>query len=99
MNNQDYTNKDEIQSQDINPTSSLDKMLERVNIADHLDKDELEKIGQAVYDGYKLDLGSKEHWDGQVDEWTRLAAQVVEEKSFPWVKASNVKYPLLATAA
>ena len=78
---------------------SLDKFLEQMNIAEDLEQELLDQIGSDVYEGYKRDLDSKRAWDQQVDEWVKLAAQIKEEKSFPWPKASNVKYPLLATAA
>ena len=78
---------------------SVDKLLEQVNIAENMDLQKLKKIGSDVYDGYKRDLRSKEAWDKQVDTWVKLAAQIREEKSSPWRNASNVKYPLLATAA
>lgn len=102
---------DDPQSQDINPGDSsieqpagadqppLDKLLEQTNIADKLDEEELDEMGEEVAKGYRRDLASKSAWDGQVDEWVKLAAQVKDEKSYPWPKASNVKYPLLATAA
>lgn len=82
-----------------NPTADLDKRLEQINIAEELDQELLEKIGHAVYDGYQLDLQSKSEWSDQVDQWVKLAAQVKEAKSYPWPRASNIKYPLLATAA
>ena len=78
---------------------SIDKLLEQVNIADELDEKLLDRIGDDVYEGYMRDLRSKDAWDKQVDTWVKLAAQIKEEKSFPWPKASNIKYPLLATAA
>lgn len=87
------------QEQQPDPGLALDKLLEQTNIADKLDEEELNEIGDEVYEGYKRDLDSKINWDKQVDEWVKLAAQVKEEKSYPWPKASNVKYPLLATAA
>lgn len=79
--------------------SQLDKFLEQTNIAKDLDEELLTEIGDEVYQGYRRDLESKQTWDMQVDEWVKLAAQVKDEKSYPWPKASNVKYPLLATAA
>lgn len=94
----DYTSPEETPTQDINETP-LSKLLENTNIAEDLDEEELTKIGQEVYDGYFRDLQSKESWDRQVDEWVKLAAQIMDEKAYPWPKASNVKYPLLATAA
>ena len=102
MNRVDYTNTEDQSlpaTEQEDQTPVINKLLEQVNIADGLDKDLLVKIGQAVHDGYKLDLESKGQWDQQVDEWVKLAAQIKEEKSFPWPKASNVRYPLLATAA
>lgn len=77
----------------------IDKFLEQKNIAKGMDEDELRKIGDEVYNGYKRDLDSKSAWDNQVDEWVKLAAQVKEQKTYPWPNASNIKYPLLATAA
>jgi chaperonin GroES len=46
-----------------------------------------------------MDLRSREEWEECLDEWTNLAKQVREEKSYPWPSASNIKYPLLSTAA
>lgn len=97
-NSADYTNSEETTTPATNQLP-LDKLLEQTNIAKKLDEELLTRIGNDVHDGYKLDLNSKQAWDKQVDEWVKLAAQVKEEKSYPWPKASNVKYPLLATAA
>lgn len=70
-----------------------------VNIAEHLDEELLHKIGSDVYAGFDLDLGTRVDWDKAMEEWLRLAKQTVEPKTYPWPKASNVKYPLLSTAA
>ena len=81
------------------PKAQLSKKIQTVNIAESLDKELLEKIGTEVYDGFIRDVNSKVDWDKQVDNFVKLAAQVVESKTHPWQGASNVKYPLLATAA
>lgn len=96
-NSPDYTSAEEAPPQATN--SSIDKFIEQTNLAKELDKELLAKIGEEVWEGYQKDLESKRAWDSQVDEWVKLAAQIKEEKSYPWPKASNVKYPLLATAA
>ena len=70
-----------------------------MNIAENLDEQELLKIGDDVVTGYNKDVDSKSSWDKQVDQWVKLAAQVKETKNYPWPNASNVKFPLLATAA
>jgi len=77
----------------------IQKLLELDNIASKLDKDELEKIGRDVVEGYESDLQSREPWEKDIQKWTELALQISKEKTYPWPKASNVKYPLLATAA
>ena len=77
----------------------LNMMLSEVNIADKLEDELLEEIGTAVKKGFDIDLQSKSDWDKLIDDWVGLAAQIKEEKSFPWRNAANVKYPLLSTAA
>lgn len=77
----------------------LRALIEDINIAASLDDDQLLKIGQDAKAGFDLDLNSREKWDRCVDEWTKLAVQTQEQKTFPWPKASNVKYPLISTAA
>lgn len=77
----------------------LQKYIESPNIAKHLKQEDLDKIGTDAYDGYKSDLASRAGWEELLDKWTKLALQVSEKKSYPWRNASNVKFPLLATAA
>lgn len=78
---------------------SLRAMLELTNIAETLSEDDLNKIGSEAKQGYEYDLASRVDWEQGIDEWMRLATQVREPKSYPWPKSSNVKYPLLTTAA
>lgn len=79
--------------------SSLRSLLESTNIAEKLDADQLRKIGSDAADGYDIDKDSRKEWEEHLDDWTKLATQVREQKSFPWTNASNVKYPLLTTAS
>ena len=78
---------------------SLRALLEATNIAEKLDEDKLRTIGRNAFEGFDQDKQSRQHWEKQVEEWTKLATQVREDKTFPWPRASNVKYPLLTTAA
>jgi chaperonin GroES len=77
----------------------FDKYMRSPNIAEYLSEEELIQIGTDVHDGYTTDLASRAFLEELLDKWTKLALQVVEKKVFPWKNASNVKYPLLATAA
>ena len=81
------------------PQNQIRMLVESTNIAENLDKDKLHKIGADALEGYTLDKQSRQAWEQQLDEWTKLATQHREDKTFPWAKASNVKYPLLTTAA
>jgi chaperonin GroES len=62
-------------------------------------KDLLGKIGGEVIRGYNEDEKSREDWLKNNKEWQRLALLVREGKSYPWPRASNIKFPLIATAA
>ena len=75
------------------------EIVEKTNIAEDLDEDTLIKIGDEVVKGYDTDLASRVEWDKECDQWTELALQVAEKKTFPWPNASNVKYPLVSVAA
>jgi chaperonin GroES len=78
---------------------SLDKILNSVNLAEDLYDSDLDSIGQMVHEGYTTDLRSRASWEDKIEDWTKLALQIPEEKTFPWVGAANVKYPLITTAA
>lgn len=95
MANQDYPMEEGQSTQDIDPRSLIDS----VNIAEELDEDELNQIGYDAAEGFEADLRSREVWERELHEWTKLAMQHREAKTWPWPRASNVKYPLLSTAA
>ena len=99
---------DEMTSQAIDPTAmapaseepdTFNKDLTSANLAEKWKKEDLEKLSEQVTSGFEEDLRSRAHWAQCLDEWTKLAMQHREAKSYPWPKASNVKYPLLSTAA
>ena len=69
------------------------------NIAPMLDKDVVNKIGQEVVRGFDIDENSRADWSKMMRTAMDLAMQVTKEKSWPWPKAANVKYPLITTAA
>jgi len=72
------------------------------NLIDKLDKDGndvLRTMAAELMAGYTADEQSREHWLEKNKEWINLALLIRENKTYPWPKASNVKYPLIATAA
>lgn len=77
----------------------LTKFITDVNIAKDLSEDKLNEIGQDVKKGYENDCETRHDWERSIEDWTKLAKQTIEPRSYPWPNASNIKYPLLATAA
>jgi len=98
MNSNDPTSEQmaDQPSQDI---ESLRAQTESMNLIDKFSKEDLEKLANQCSDGFEHDLKSRADWEKAAKEWTKLALQVKEQKTYPWPGASNVKYPLLSTAA
>lgn len=75
---------------------------QNVNLAEKLlkkDEDKLNKIGMECKKGFEADEESRKEWRDETEEWMKLAKQTRESKTYPWPNASNVKYPLISTAA
>lgn len=79
--------------------SRLRAVIEEKNLAETMDEDDLKELAGQVSEGFEADLNSRKDWEKNIKEWTDLALQVREQKVWPWVGASNVKYPILSTAS
>ena len=81
--------------------AALKKLIASPNIAEDLDEELLARIGRKVVEEFEIDLQSREDegWTRRNEAALRLAMQVKEAKTYPWANASNIKYPLIATAA
>jgi chaperonin GroES len=84
---------------DTDDENEQDSSFVNSNLAEDMDEEELTKIGDECSKGFEQDLRSRSEWEDQIEEWIDLAKQTREVKSYPWPNASNVKYPLLSTAA
>ena len=69
------------------------------NIAEDLDEQKLRDIGMSAKREFDADQNSRQAWLDDTKDWLDLAQQIREDKSFPWPDASNIKYPLIATAS
>lgn len=69
------------------------------NIGKLLSAEDRLKIAQTVMDEYKLDAAARAPWEAKMKTALDLALQVSQDKSFPWVGAANVKFPLITIAA
>jgi chaperonin GroES len=77
----------------------IKKLPDEKNIADLLDEETLGKIARRVIEDYTEDENSRAEWLIRYNNAMKLALQVWEERTWPWRRASNVKYPLVTTAA
>jgi chaperonin GroES len=53
---------------------------------------------QILY-GYEIDENSRKDWIKKTEDGLKIAKQEVEQKTFPWPGAANIKFPLIATAS
>lgn len=82
-----------------NTTYTLPEILVSDNLAKKMSEDDLASLGHEVVQNYEKDKLSRAEWEKRTEDAMKLALQVVEEKSFPWPNASNVKFPLITIAA
>lgn len=85
--------------QEDQPSQAIDAEVAHENLAKGLKEERLLEIKEQCLRGYENDLKSRSEWEKDLETWMNLAKQVREPKSYPWANASNVKYPLLSTAA
>jgi len=69
------------------------------NIAEHLEDDELLKIGRRCHEQYKMDKRSRKEWEKTQEKSMKLVKQVLEVKNFPWPNCANTNYPLVTVGA
>lgn len=78
---------------------SLAEILVSDNLAEQMSDEDLSTLGKQVVHNYNIDKESRSEWEERTEESMELALQVVENKTFPWDGASNVKFPLITIAA
>lgn len=85
--------------QRMDPAMLLQAIMAAPNIADLLPENQLAGIGEDVCREHAIDWESMKDWRSRMERGIELASLVKTEKSYPFEKASNVKYPLITTAA
>lgn len=75
--------------------------IQATNLADQMSDVDLARLGSKVCDEFKIDETSRDAagWTERNTAAMKLALQTKETKSYPWLNASNIKYPLISTAA
>ena len=69
------------------------------NLAEVLTKERLALLAHEVLSEYRLDKHSMSEWFDRMENGLNLAKMVKQDKNTPWVGASNVKFPLVTSAA
>lgn len=79
---------------------SLDReTIEAENLTDRFEREDLDKIGTWVFEGYEADRQSRAKWEKRTEAALDLAMQLAKAKSFPWPNCSNVAFPLVTIGA
>lgn len=72
---------------------------ESPNLCDRFKPDDLNYLGQLVFQGFQRDDNSRLAWKTRTSAAMDLAMQIQKDKSFPWQGCSNVTFPLVTIAA
>lgn len=84
---------------ELETTLKLNEIVKSKNVAELLSEEDLQVIGEAVYNEWEIDKNSRADWEEKTSAAMKLALQVMEQKTFPWENASNVKFPIVTIAA
>lgn len=79
--------------------AALIEQIEDINLARYIEQDELDRIGDLVVREYRIDALSRSEWADKSRKAMKFATQEAKTKSFPWPRASNVIFPLIAQAS
>ena len=70
-----------------------------LNLVDDLGDGQAGEIANEVISDFDADKASMKDWLDRMERGLELAKLDKEEKTYPWSKASNIKYPLVTSAA
>lgn len=76
----------------------LEDIVESPNIAPEFKEEDLNKIADHVIRMFEQDQDSRKKWEVITNKALDIIELTHETKTTPWVGASNVKHPLIATA-
>lgn len=79
--------------------AKLEKFIDSPNIAEDLSETLLMNLGQKVVEEYELDERTRDEWREKAEKAMKSALQEDQPKNWPFQNSSNVKWPLVTTAA
>jgi len=77
---------------------TIEDILKADNLCEILNENTQKEISQQVFSDYNNDLSSCASRMKELQEVMKLAMIISEQKTYPWVGASNIIYPLIANA-
>lgn len=80
-------------------TMRVEMLAASPNLAENLSDADLTKLAQSVIEGFDIDKASMADWEERMQRGLDLAMLVKGDKSYPWDKAANIRYPLITSAA
>lgn len=84
---------------DLDTKIKLDQdAIDSPNLCDRFSEEDLKKIGDWCYNGYRLDRQSREKWERRNEAGMNLAMQITQAKNFPWPNCANIAFPLVTIA-
>jgi chaperonin GroES len=84
---------------ELETTLKLEEIVTSKNVAAMLSPADRAAIGDWIFTNWQADEMSRSEWSERNADALKLAMQVREVKNFPWLDASNVKFPLVTIAA
>lgn len=84
---------------DLSKKYKLETLFSVPNAASLLTEEDSACITKQVISTYDADEESRKEWLERMKDAIKLALQIKEKKTEPWIGASNVKFPLLTEAA
>lgn len=73
--------------------------IDSANLCNLFDSEDLQTIGNLVWDGFVKDKQSRGKWEERMNAAMDLAMQIQSAKNFPWPNCSNIIFPLVSIAA
>lgn len=81
------------------PIAQLKKLSKSPNVIDEFEPNVIAKLGQECMEEYRIDRESRAEWEQDARAAMKAILQQKTDKNYPWPKASNVRVPILTTAA
>ena len=81
------------------PLARIERVTQENNIVEEIDADTLSKLAMQVQEDYETDKDSMGAWSKASQRGIDLAKLIKTDKTYPFANASNIKYPLITSAA